>query len=100
MSVRKLTILMIHGEKDRYIPVSQTQMLYGLASQPKYMWIVPGAKHNQCVVVQPAEYAAKTLAFFDKHLAGVDTRPEALAREPLCDLTQPLAEPLDVVRRT
>jgi pimeloyl-ACP methyl ester carboxylesterase len=99
MRLRDVSILMIHGEKDSYIPVSQTQMLYGLASQPKYMWIVPGAKHNQCVMVQPSEYAARTVAFFDKHLACIQTPVEIFCSEPHCDLTQPLAEPMDATKR-
>jgi hypothetical protein len=98
MRLKDVPILMIHGEKDSYIPVSQTQMLYGLASPPKYMWIVPGARHNQSVALQPQEYRARTLAFFEKHLSGVEAAPET-SRVPLCDLSQPLAEPSDVARR-
>ncbi|MCK4658409.1 MAG: alpha/beta fold hydrolase [Phycisphaerae bacterium] len=84
-------IFMIHGEKDSYIPVSQTRMLYDYAHEPKYIWIVPGAKHNQGVVVQADEYAAKTLHFFNKHLAGVETDDDLLF--PLRRLTQPLTAP-------
>ena len=65
-------ILFIHGQKDSYIRVEQTHLLYGRAPSPKYLWIVPNAKHNQSVVVQPNEYAARTVAFFRRHLAGED----------------------------
>ncbi|MFQ6047810.1 MAG: alpha/beta hydrolase [Phycisphaerae bacterium] len=64
-------VFFIHGQKDSYIPVEQTHLLYGLAAQPKYIWIVPGAKHNQGVVVEPAQYASRTVAFFDRYLAGI-----------------------------
>ena len=83
-------VFMIHGEKDSWIPVSQTQMLYDYASEPKYIWIVPGATHNQSVVVQPDEYAANTLQFFNRHLAGVEGDADRL--RPLRRLTQPLAD--------
>ncbi len=63
-------ILLIHGERDSYIPVEQSQMLYELAPGPKFLWVVPGAKHNQCVVVRPEHYAARTVAFFEHYLAG------------------------------
>lgn len=63
-------ILFIHGERDSYIPVEQSQLLYNLAPGPKSLWIVPGAKHNQSVVVKPDYYAARTVTFFDEYLAG------------------------------
>jgi pimeloyl-ACP methyl ester carboxylesterase len=64
-------IFMIHGERDSYIPVDQAKFLLKLASEPKSLWIVPGAKHNQGVIVSPQEYAEKTVGFFDHYLAGI-----------------------------
>jgi pimeloyl-ACP methyl ester carboxylesterase len=85
-SVRKAIIrmtprpmLFIHGEKDSYLPVEQSRLLYALAPQPKHLWIAPGAKHNQAVVVHPELYARVTTGFFDRHLAGI----EAGARAPV-----------------
>ena len=46
-------ILFIHGGRDSYIPVEQSRLLYAQSAQPRYLWIVPGAKHNQSVVVEP-----------------------------------------------
>ena len=65
-------VLFIHGERDSYIPVEQSRLLYALSAQPKYLWIVPGAKHNQSVAVEPDEYARRTVEFFDRYLAGID----------------------------
>jgi len=62
-------IFFVHGQKDSYIRVEQSQLLYQLAPSPKYLWVVEGAKHNQSVVVRPREYAARTVAFFRRHLA-------------------------------
>ncbi|MCP4592925.1 MAG: alpha/beta fold hydrolase [bacterium] len=86
-------ILLIHGEKDSYIPVAQTQMLYDCADDPKYMWIVPRAKHNQSVVVHPQEYAANTVHFFQRYLAGMEVDPSTDRLLPLRRLTQPLTQP-------
>lgn len=61
-------MLFIHGEKDSYLPVEQCRQLYALAGQPKYLWIAPGAKHNQAVVRHPERYAQLTVRFFDQHL--------------------------------
>ena len=63
-------ILFIHGERDSYIRVDQTRLLYQVAPSPKYLWIVEEAKHNQSVIVQPRQYAARTVAFFRRHLVG------------------------------
>ncbi len=61
-------ILLIHGEEDNYIPVDQSRILYAAASDPRFMWIVPGAKHNQSAIVAPQEYAQRTARFFDRYL--------------------------------
>lgn len=76
-------ILLIHGEKDSYIPIGQSQALYDLAEGPKYLWIVPGAKHNQSIVVKPGEYARRVLRFFQEHLASGRTLDEAFPAEPV-----------------
>jgi len=65
-------ILFIHGERDSYIPVTQSQILYDRALGPKSLWMVPGAKHNSAIAVQPQEYANRVVAFLDEYLA-VDT---------------------------
>ncbi len=71
-------ILFIHGARDSYIPVDHVRDLYAQAHDPKEMWVVPAAKHNQSVVVRPEQYASRTVAFFDEHLA----RGRTLAVEP------------------
>lgn len=63
-------LLMIHGEKDSYIPVDQAERLYAIAGQPKYLWVVPSAKHNQPAIIQPERYAHRTISFFDRYLEG------------------------------
>jgi pimeloyl-ACP methyl ester carboxylesterase len=68
-------MLFIHGERDSYLPVEQTRLLYALAPQPKYLWIAPGARHNQAVVHHPEFYARLVTAFFDLHLARVAHGP-------------------------
>ena len=61
-------MLFIHGGRDSYIPELQSRLLYAVAPQPRYLWIVSGARHNQSVVTQPGEYARRTIAFFDEYL--------------------------------
>ncbi len=64
-------VLFIHGQRDSYIPADQARYLCEISSaDPKEVWIVPKAKHNQPVIVQPAEYASRTVAFFGTHLSA------------------------------
>lgn len=62
-------MFMIHGGRDSYIPVEQAKVLFNILKGPKELWIVPQAKHNQSVAVAPADYAARTVDFFDRYLA-------------------------------
>jgi len=71
-------ILFVHGEKDSYIPISQSQSLYELSDGPKSLWIVPGAKHNQSILVAPDAYSRRAVLFFGKYLAG-DSNDEIIA---------------------
>lgn len=101
-------VLLIHGEKDAYIPIAQPQALYDVADGPKKLWIVPGAKHNQSVAVQPEEYARQICEFFDDHLAPFTSpapstevafprngRPVTMPRPALATLTarEPIPQP-------
>ncbi|MGE3180678.1 MAG: alpha/beta hydrolase [Phycisphaerae bacterium] len=76
-------ILFIHGEKDSYLPVEQSRRLYALAAQPKYLWVVPGARHNQAAVVQAANYGRITTDFFDTHLADLPAKSALASRQAL-----------------
>ncbi len=72
-------LLFIHGERDSYLPVEQSQLLYSLAAQPKYLWIAPGARHNQAALLHPERYAALLLGFFLRHLAPSEPQPVVVA---------------------
>jgi len=78
-------ILFIHGQRDSYLPIEQARLLYDAARGPKELWIVPGAKHNQGVTVQPEEYARRTIAFFDRHLAGIAGKIQPVLTEPVAE---------------
>jgi len=84
-------LLMIHGAGDTYIKPEMAEMLIERARQPKELWVVEGAKHNQALHLVRDEYHRRVLEFFDKHLASEPqpaaapaplTSPAALARVP------------------
>ena len=71
-------LLMIHGGADTYIKPEMAEALFGLASEPKELWIVEDAKHNQAFHVANSAYKERVLGFFDKHLA---VEPQAAAAD-------------------
>ena len=75
-------IFFIHGQRDSYIQVAQTELLHEAAPEPKYMWIVEKAKHNQAAIIAPEAYAARTVAFFDKYLGGDDIPESSISTNP------------------
>lgn len=62
-------LLMIHGEQDNYIKPGMARALFDRASEPKELWLVPGAKHNQALHVAGPAYRQRVLSFFEAHLA-------------------------------
>jgi pimeloyl-ACP methyl ester carboxylesterase len=64
-------LLMIHGGADTYIKPEMARALYRLARQPKELWVVEGAKHNQAFHDATEEYQRRVLDFFRHHLATV-----------------------------
>jgi pimeloyl-ACP methyl ester carboxylesterase len=63
-------LLMIHGGGDTYIKPEMAQALFDLAREPKELWFVDGAKHNQALQVATDEYRRRVLDFFNAHLAA------------------------------
>ena len=59
---------MIHGGDDTYIKPEMARSLFKRIRQPKELWVVQGAKHNQAFQVAGAEYATRMTRFFDAHL--------------------------------
>ena len=43
-------------------------MLFDAANDPRFLWIVPEARHNQSVITEPGLYSARTVAFFEKYM--------------------------------
>jgi uncharacterized protein len=74
-------LLMIHGASDTYIKPDMAEALYHRARQPKELWLVPNAKHNQALHVAGDDYRRRVVAFFRAHLAGKTAR--ALEHAPV-----------------
>ncbi len=56
--------LIIAGAEDRHTTIEETRQLYAAARDPKEMWIVPGASHQDLHSFAPQEYEQRVLSFF------------------------------------
>jgi pimeloyl-ACP methyl ester carboxylesterase len=66
-------ILMIHGGGDNYIKPDMARSLFDNAKEPKELWIVEKAKHNQAYQVAGDDYRRRIVEFFDKNLAAQES---------------------------
>ena len=74
--------LMIHGGADNYIKPDMARELFDYAREPKELWLVDKAKHNQAMQTANGEYKKKVLAFFDQHLASAPATAGVPAPSP------------------
>jgi len=65
-------ILIVHGEDDRVIPISQGRLLFAAAGEPKGFVAIADAGHCQTLDVDTPHYQRRMLTFLD----------EALVEEP------------------
>ena len=68
--VRKcsLPMLFIHGDADTYVPTWMVYPLYEAKSEPKELWIVPGATHAMSYRDYPQEYTERVKKFVGKYI--------------------------------
>jgi uncharacterized protein len=62
-------IFIIHGTADHLIKSHYSEMVYGNTGEPKELWLIPGATHNDLAEVGGEEYRRRILRFFDESLA-------------------------------
>lgn len=62
-------LLLIHGERDSFIPADQAEMLRSWVSNGEAeTWVVPKARHNESALVAREEYQRRTVEFLERHL--------------------------------
>ncbi len=67
-------VLLIAGDRDRIVPVSQTRALFDAAREPKDLLVLPGADHNDEELVEGPTMIARVVAFVDGAIAPVQPR--------------------------
>ena len=65
-------LLLIHGTRDRWIPLEQARRLIEAAPPPTESWLVEGAIHCGAYFVDRAAYCERVAAFFTRHLGHAE----------------------------
>jgi len=63
-------VLVLGGSRDEHTTEAETRELFAAAKQPKQLWIVEGARHEDLFAFDPAAYEAHVLPFLDRNLKG------------------------------
>ncbi len=67
-------VLVIHGDRDRLIPLALGQRVYDAANPPKAFYLIPGADHNDTYVVGGEAYFQRVLQFVEAVRARAEHR--------------------------
>jgi len=60
--------LFIVGAEDQHTTLEESREMFKVASEPKELWIVKGAKHVDLHQVARQEYEQRVLDFFEQHI--------------------------------
>jgi len=67
MRTNKTPVLFIHGEEDRFVPLSMTMDNYHACTAEKQLLVVPGAGHGTSLLADSVSYLETLRKFFEKH---------------------------------
>ena len=56
MGLVQAPVMLIAGSEDRHTLLSESKRMYELAPEPKELWVIEGAGHENFADVKPAEY--------------------------------------------
>ena len=66
----RVPVLVIHGEQDEVIPVELGRLVFESANEPKFLYLVPGAGHNDCYVIGGQAYLSRITSFLKQIVTG------------------------------
>ena len=73
-------VLIAAGSDDQHTTLSETKELYDEAREPKELWIVIGARHQDLLRFDSSGYQAHVLRFLTSHLRGPLPQPQKLGK--------------------
>ena len=80
VTVTRNEILTGINSPEQYI-LAIVEVKDGQARPPRYLWIVPEAKHNLSVLAEPELYKARTVGFFIKHMTEEPHKVAAISAD-------------------
>ena len=63
-------VFIMHGTADTLIDSRYSEMVFAAANEPKELWLIAGARHNDMDRVGGEEYWRRVLGFFVRNLSG------------------------------
>lgn len=61
-------VLVLSGTADRHTTEAQTRALFAAANEPKHLWLVPGASHDDLLRHDERAYSDHVLSFLRRYL--------------------------------
>ncbi len=70
-AVRTVTIplFILHGTADNLIKSTYSEQVFRNANEPKELWLIDGARHNDMAEIGGEEYFRRIVTFFERSLA-------------------------------
>ncbi len=66
----RIPVMVVHGTQDEVIPVDMGRRVFEAAPEPKELYLIPGAHHNDTYEVGGVEYFARLKAFIERFGPG------------------------------
>ncbi|MEZ4642158.1 MAG: alpha/beta fold hydrolase [Chloroflexota bacterium] len=63
-------LLFIHGTADQLVAPSHSEAMFAAATEPKLLYLVPGAAHVGVFAADPTGYETAVIPFIDQYLSG------------------------------
>jgi uncharacterized protein len=61
-------VMVVAGSRDEHTTWAESQELFGAAAEPKQMWVVEGAKHQDLLRYDPKAYEQHVVGFLKEKL--------------------------------
>jgi len=61
-------VLVVAGSRDQHTTLAESEELFQAALEPKRLWVVSGARHQDFLGVDPAGYASEVIGFLREYL--------------------------------
>jgi fermentation-respiration switch protein FrsA (DUF1100 family) len=67
-------LLLLAGGRDLHTTLAESERLFAAAPEPKEMWVLPAAKHQNFHELAGEEYEQRILDYFARHIHGGEPR--------------------------